>query len=66
MPSFIGLQGILMLGLVLLLVFGPKRLPEMTRSMGRGVRELKDSLTGSDEIEIVEPTPKVEPRRTMR
>ena len=37
--------------LVLLLIFGPKRLPEMGRSIGRGLREFKDSLTGHDEEE---------------
>ena len=31
--------------LVVLLVFGPKRLPEMGRSLGKGMRELKDGLT---------------------
>ena len=41
-----GVWEILLLLLVLLLVFGPKRLPEMGRSMGRGMREFKDSLTG--------------------
>ncbi len=37
-----------MLLLVALLVFGPKRLPEMGRSLGRGMREFKDSITGND------------------
>ncbi len=46
MPGFIGMPEILLLGLVVLLVFGPKRLPEMGRSMGRGFREFKDSVTG--------------------
>ena len=46
MPGFIGLPEILLLGLVVLLVFGPKRLPEMGRSMGRGFREFKNSVTG--------------------
>lgn len=46
MPGFIGLPEILLLGLVVLLVFGPKRLPEMGRSMGRGLREFKDSVSG--------------------
>jgi sec-independent protein translocase protein TatA len=32
--------------LVLLLVFGAKRLPEMGRSLGRGMREFKDSVQG--------------------
>jgi sec-independent protein translocase protein TatA len=35
--------------LVLLLVFGAKRLPEMGRSLGRGMREFKESVTGMDE-----------------
>jgi TatA/E family protein of Tat protein translocase len=46
MPGFIGLPEILLLGLVVLLIFGPKRLPEMGRSMGRGFREFKSSITG--------------------
>ena len=46
MPGFVGLPEIMLLGLVVLLVFGPKRLPEMGRSMGRGFREFRDSVTG--------------------
>ena len=34
---------------VALLVFGPKRLPEIGRSMGRGMREFKDSVSGKDD-----------------
>ena len=49
MPGFVGLPELLLLGLVVLLVFGPKRLPEMGRSMGRGMREFKDSISGSAE-----------------
>ena len=45
MPGFVGLPELLLLGLVVLLVFGPKRLPEMGRSMGRGMREFKDSIS---------------------
>ena len=51
MPGFIGLPEILLLGLVVLLVFGPKRLPEMGRSMGHGFREFKDSITGDKKDE---------------
>jgi sec-independent protein translocase protein TatA len=35
--------------LVVLLVFGPKRLPEMGRSLGKGIRELKDGITSHHE-----------------
>lgn len=65
MPGFIGLPEILLLGLVVLLVFGPKRLPEMGRSMGRGMREFRDSIGGDkDEQRLalpVEATEELEP-----
>ena len=35
--------------LILLLVFGAKRLPEMGRGLGSGLRGFKDSLSGHDE-----------------
>jgi sec-independent protein translocase protein TatA len=49
MPFGIGWVEILILLLVALLVFGPKRLPEMGRSLGRGLREFKDSVSGRDD-----------------
>ncbi|MGH2986943.1 MAG: Sec-independent protein translocase subunit TatA/TatB [Solirubrobacterales bacterium] len=36
---------------IALLVFGPKRLPELGSSLGRGMREFKDSITGKDDEE---------------
>ena len=51
MPGFIGFPEIMLLGLVVLLVFGPKRLPEMGRSLGKGMREFKDSITGDHKDE---------------
>jgi sec-independent protein translocase protein TatA len=47
--SFISAPGpleLLVILVVALLVLGPKRLPEAARSVGRGMRELKDSLAG--------------------
>jgi sec-independent protein translocase protein TatA len=32
-----------------LLVFGPKRLPELGRSLGGGLKEFKQSITGEDD-----------------
>jgi sec-independent protein translocase protein TatA len=51
MPSSIGWTGAVVIILVLLIIFGPKRLPEMGRSLGRGMREFKDSLTGNESEE---------------
>lgn len=34
--------------LILLLVFGARRLPEIGRSLGEGMRGFKDALSGSD------------------
>ena len=34
---------------ILLLVFGARRLPEIGRSLGSGMREFKDSISGSSE-----------------
>ncbi len=44
MPGWIGPWEILLLLLIVLLVFGPKRLPELGRSLGRGMREFKSSI----------------------
>jgi sec-independent protein translocase protein TatA len=49
MPSWIGLPEILILLVIVLLIFGPKKLPELGRSLGRGMREFKDSITGKDD-----------------
>ena len=51
MPGNIGWQGAIIILIVLLVVFGPKRLPEMGRSLGRGMLEFKDSITGKDDDE---------------
>ena len=56
MPE-IGITGLIILLVVALLVFGPKRLPEIGRSLGRGMREFKDSVTGQDEKAELPPPP---------
>ena len=37
---------------IALVVFGPKRLPELGKSMGKGIREFKGSLSMDDNDEI--------------
>jgi sec-independent protein translocase protein TatA len=51
MPGFIGLPEIIGLALLALILFGPKRLPEMGRGLGKGLREFKDSVTGDHKDE---------------
>ena len=46
---------IILLLLIALLLFGGKRLPEMGRSLGHGMREFKDAVTGNS------PPPPAEP-----
>jgi sec-independent protein translocase protein TatA len=38
--------------MVVLVVFGPRRLPELGKSMGRGIREFKGSLSTEHKDEI--------------
>lgn len=53
MPADIGIWEILVLVLVLLIVFGPKRLPEMGRQLGKGMREFKGSLLGENDGQTI-------------
>ena len=57
MPN-IGPWEIILLLLLALLLFGAKRLPEIGRSLGTGMREFKDSVTGATKHEP-EPTPQL-------
>jgi sec-independent protein translocase protein TatA len=50
MPN-IGATEIVLLLLLALLLFGARRLPEIGRSLGRGMREFKDAVTGKDDEE---------------
>jgi sec-independent protein translocase protein TatA len=59
----IGNIGPLEIGIVFviaLIVFGPKRLPELGHSLGRGMREFKESVSGekkNDEAKAIAATP---------
>jgi sec-independent protein translocase protein TatA len=48
MPFGIGPLEIIIVLVIVLLIFGPKRLPDLGRSLGSGMREFKDSVTGKD------------------
>jgi len=52
----LGIQELILIFVVALLVFGPKRLPELSKTLGKGVRELKIALRGvKDSLEEAEP-----------
>ena len=47
----LGAQELLLIFLVVLLLFGAKRIPEIARGLGKGIREFKGALTqAQDEI----------------
>ena len=56
MPGFIGAPELIVLAIVALLVLGPKRLPEVGRSLGKGMREFKNSVTGDDKKKEIDVT----------
>ena len=65
MPNVGPLEIIIVL-IIVLIIFGPKRLPDLGRSLGRGMREFKDSVTGKDRDELPaadEPSEQREPVR---
>ena len=48
MPGGIGPLELVIVLVIVLVVFGPKRLPSLGRQLGAGMREFKDSVTGKD------------------
>jgi sec-independent protein translocase protein TatA len=55
---------IIVILVIVLIVFGPKRLPDLGRSLGRGMREFKDSVTGKDKDELPEASSAENPEPT--
>jgi len=51
---FIGTTEIVLIVLAVLLLFGGKKIPELMRGMGKGVKSFKDGMNGKDEEEAKE------------
>jgi sec-independent protein translocase protein TatA len=49
MPGNIGLPEILVVLVIALIIFGPKRLPELGKSLGKGIREFRGSISGDND-----------------
>ena len=55
MPN-VGPMELIIVLVIALIVLGPKRLPDVGRSLGKGMREFKDSLSGESRDEEEEAT----------
>ena len=64
MPFGIGVPELLIVLVIALIVLGPKKLPETGRSLGRGLREFKQSVTGGDELDERALTAATAPEKT--
>ena len=51
MPS-IGPMDLIIVLVIALVVLGPKKLPEVGRSVGKGMREFKDSISGENKADV--------------
>ncbi|MEA2157427.1 MAG: sec-independent protein translocase protein TatA [Solirubrobacteraceae bacterium] len=67
MPLGIGPLELVIVLVIALVVFGPKRLPELGKSLGTGMREFKESITGNskddddDDRSALTPAPSDDP-----
>jgi sec-independent protein translocase protein TatA len=61
----IGPLEIVVVLIIALVVFGPKRLPELGHSLGKGIREFKGSLSGENDEPPAQP-PEIEPGERER
>lgn len=58
MPSIGPLELAIVL-VIVLVIFGPKRLPTLGRQLGSGMREFKDSITGRDKDDDADDRPQI-------
>ena len=48
-PLNIGYQEILIIALIILLLFGGRKIPELMKGLGKGVKSFKDGMSGIEE-----------------
>ena len=61
MPGWVSPWEIALVLIAALLLFGGKRLPEMGKQLGTGMREFKNSITGKDDEPEVQPLNELPP-----
>jgi sec-independent protein translocase protein TatA len=62
----IGPMEVILVLAIALIVLGPKRLPEAARSVGKGLREFKESVSGVGDDDEDEPQLDPEPTKSSR
>ena len=64
MPFGIGWQELLIVLVIVLVIFGASRVPEIARSMGKGIREFRSAVTGGKDEEPADETASEEKSET--
>lgn len=60
----IGMQEILVIGLIVLLLFGGKKIPELMKGLGKGIRSFKDGMNNIEkDIDATDKNPDREKRQ---
>ncbi|MBD1372896.1 twin-arginine translocase TatA/TatE family subunit [Hazenella sp. IB182357] len=57
MPSMIGIPGLILILLIALLLFGPKKLPALGRATGQTLKNFREAVTGKDDEKEKEKEP---------
>jgi sec-independent protein translocase protein TatA len=60
----LGIQELLVILVIVLLIFGVNRLPELGSGLGKAIRGFKDSLAGKDAIDVTPKKEKGEEKRS--
>jgi sec-independent protein translocase protein TatA len=58
----LSLTHLLLLGLILLVIFGPSRLPNLARSIGESARAFKKGLKGEGDIDVTDSVKRLDDR----
>ncbi len=60
----LGIQELLVILIIVLVIFGANRLPELGSGLGKAIRGFKDSLAGKDAIDVTPKKEKGEDKRS--
>jgi sec-independent protein translocase protein TatA len=52
---------LILIAIIAIIFLGPKRLPELGKGLGEGIRGFRDAFSGHDKADPAEPQKKIEP-----